>query len=100
MLLVIIISNKAGAQQIVDKDAGLGQAITPLANFKVYTAIMGVVREVILYDKFIQNIQDFDTDVFMIGHRGVEVDILEIDGAESCSLPRYEFILPFGSVEM
>jgi hypothetical protein len=81
-------TGKWGLEEIIDKNAGLGQAITALANLKVDPTIMIVTLKVILLIDFRQNVSNFNADIFRVRHWSIEVEILEVDGAETCAWAR------------
>ncbi len=75
-------------EEIVCQDAGLGKAIAALANFKVDpTVVVSTCKLVFLYE-FRWDVRDLDADIFRVGHWRVEVEILEVNGAEARSFAR------------
>jgi hypothetical protein len=86
--LVISLSKKAGLEVIVGKDAGLGKAITALANFEVDPAIRIATLKVVLLNEFCQNVSNFNADVFRVRHRSIELEVPKVDGAETCAWAR------------
>jgi hypothetical protein len=86
--LVISLSKKAGLEEIVGKNAGLGQAITVLANLKVDPPVTIVTLKVVLLNEFCQNISNFNLDVFGVWHWSIKVEVLEVDGSEPCAWAR------------
>jgi hypothetical protein len=62
--LVISLSKKVGLEEIVGKNAGLGKAITALANFDVDPSVIIATLKVVLLNEFRQNVSDFNADVF------------------------------------
>jgi hypothetical protein len=65
----------------------LGKAITTLANFEVDPAIAVTTREVVFLDEFIWDVEELDANIFGLGHRSVKIEILQVNGAEPCTLP-------------
>ncbi len=61
--LAISLSKKAGFEEIVGKNAGLGKAITALANLKVNPPITIATLKVILLNDFLWNVSNFKADV-------------------------------------
>jgi hypothetical protein len=85
---VMFFSKKAGLEEIVGKNAGLGKAITALANFKVNPTIMIATLKFVLINEFHRNVCDFNADIFRVRHQSIKVEILEVDGAETCAWAR------------
>ncbi len=73
---------------IVGKNASLGKAITALANFEVDPPITIATLKVVLLNELHQNDCNFNADVFGVWHLSIEVEILEINGAETCTWAR------------
>ncbi len=86
--LVISLSKKAGLEEIVGKNAGLGETITALANLEVDSPITIATLKVVFLDEFLWNISNFNADVFGVWHWSIEVEVLEVNGAESCTWVR------------
>jgi len=85
---IIAFSEKAGSEEIVGKDAGLGKAIAAAANFEVDPAIAVCTCKLVFLNEFIWDVGDFNADIFRIGHWGVKVEVLEVDGAEAHAFAR------------
>jgi hypothetical protein len=83
--LVISLSKKAGLEEIVGKNAGLGKAITALANLEVDLPVTIATLKVVFFNEFCRNVSDFNADVFGVWHWSIKVEVLEVDGAESCA---------------
>ncbi len=75
-------------EEIVGKNAGLGKAITALANLKVDLPITIATLKIVFFNKFFRNVSNFNADVFRIWHRSIKVEVLEVDGAEPCAWAR------------
>jgi hypothetical protein len=84
---VVTFGLEAGAKEIVGQDACLGKTITSLANFKVDPTITILTGEVVFFNELRRYVRDLDADVFRVGHGSVKVEILQVDGAEPCTLP-------------
>ncbi len=80
--LVISFSKKAGSEEIVGENAGLEQAITALANLELDPTVTIVTL------KFVQNVCNFNADIFMVRHQSIKVEILEVNGAKTCAWAR------------
>ncbi len=85
---VVAFSHQAGSKEIVCEDAGLGQTITPLADFEVNPPITIPTGEIVFLDKFLRYVSNFYSDVFWVRHRCIKVEVLEVDRAEACTFPR------------
>jgi hypothetical protein len=87
--LVIFFSKKVGSKEIiVGKNAGLGQAITALANLELDPTITITTLKFVLLNEFRQNVCNFNADIFKVRHQCIEIEILEVDGAETCAWAR------------
>ncbi len=58
--LVISFSKKAGSEEIVGKNAGLGQAITALANLEVHPTVTIGTLKVVLLNEFRLDASNFN----------------------------------------
>jgi hypothetical protein len=90
--LVISLSKKARSEVIVGKNAGLGKAITALANLEVDPLVTIATLKVVFLDEFHQNVSNFNADIFGVWHWSIEVEVLEVDGAESCAWVRKHIV--------
>jgi hypothetical protein len=86
--LVISISKKAVSEEIVGKNAGLGKAITALANLEVDPPVTIATSKIVLLNEFHQNVSNFNVDMFGVWHWSIDVEVLEFDGAETCAWAR------------
>jgi hypothetical protein len=86
--LVISLSKKAGSEEIVGENAGLGKAITALANLKVDLPVKIVTLKIVFLNEFRRNVSNFNADVFGFWHWSIEVEVLKVDGAEPCTWAR------------
>jgi hypothetical protein len=89
---VIAFSKKAGSEEIVGQNASLGKAIAASANFEVDPTIPVSSRKLVLFNEFCWDVCDFDADILRIGHWGIEVEVLEVDGAESRTFAREDTV--------
>jgi hypothetical protein len=83
--LVTSLSKKAGSEEIVGTNLGLGKAITALMNLEVDPPITIATLKVVLLNELCQNVSNFNADVFRDWHWSVKVEVLEVDGAEVCA---------------
>ncbi len=63
----------------------MGQAVATLADFEVNPSVMVQTCELVFVDEILWNVQDFDANVFQLGHGCVEVEVLKVDGAKACT---------------
>jgi hypothetical protein len=85
---VISFSKKVESEEIIGKNASLGKAITALVNFEVDPTVMIATLKFVLLNEFRRNVSNFNTDTFRVRHWSIEVNILEVDGAETCTWAR------------
>jgi len=90
--LIVAFSKKAGSEEIIGQNASLGKAITASANFEVDPTVAVPTRKLVLFNKFGQYVCDFDADILRIGHWSIEVEVLEVDGAESSAFAREDTV--------
>jgi hypothetical protein len=90
--LIVAFSKKAGSEEIVGQNASLGKAIAASANFEVDPTVAVPTRKLVFFKKFGRDVCDFDADVLRIGHWGIEVEVLEVDGAESRAFAREDTV--------
>jgi len=90
--LVVAFSKKAGSEEIIGQNASLGKAIAALANSEVDPTVMVPTRKLVFFNKFGRDVCDFDADILRIGHWGIEVEVLEVDGAESRAFAREDTV--------
>jgi hypothetical protein len=77
------LSNEAGSKKVIGKDAGLGNSVTALANFKIDPAILVVTNKVVLIDEFFRDVEELDAYIFGVGHKRVQIEVFEVNGAEA-----------------
>jgi len=90
--LVVAFSKKAGLEEIVGQNTSLGKAIAVSANFEVDPTVAVPTRKLVFFNEFSWDVCDFDADILRIGHWGIEVEVLEVDGAELCALAREDTV--------
>jgi hypothetical protein len=74
--LVISFSKKVGSEEIIGKNAGLGQAITALANLKVDSPIKIATLKVVLLNEFRRNVSNINVNIFRVRHQSIKVEDL------------------------
>ncbi len=65
----------------------MGKPVTSLANFKVDPAVLISAREVVFLQQFVGDVGDLDANIFRLEHRRVQVEVLEVNGAEPSIFP-------------
>ncbi len=65
----------------------MGEPVTSLANFKVDPAVSILALEVVFLHEFFGDVGDLDANIFQLKHRCVQVEVLEVDGAEPSAFP-------------
>jgi hypothetical protein len=75
-------------EEIVGENAGLGKAITALANLEVHPPVRIATLNVVLLNEFCRNVSNFNADVFRVWHWRIRVEVLEVNGAEPCAWAR------------
>ena len=81
------LSNTVRSEKVIGKDASLGKSVTALANFKVDPAILVLAQEIVFLDELVWDVRKLDANIFWIRHRSVQIEVLEINGAEPSSFP-------------
>ena len=81
------LSNKVQSEKVIGQDANLGKSVTALANFKVDPAILVLAQEIVFLDELVWDVRKLDANIFWIRHRSVQIEVLEINGAEPSSFP-------------
>jgi hypothetical protein len=66
----------------------LGQAIATLSDFEVYPSVTVQTCQLVFIDKLIGDVQDFDANVFGLGHRSIQVEVLKVNAAKKGSFSR------------
>ncbi len=89
---IIAFGKKAGSEEVVGQNAGLGRAIAASANFEVDPTVAVSTRKLVLFNEFCWDVCDFDMDILRIGHWGIKVEVLEVDGAELRAFAREDTV--------
>ncbi len=64
----------------------MGKTIASTANFKVDPAIAVTSEEVVFNDEVTWDVGEFDTDIFWIWLGSVQIEVLDVNGAEEGTL--------------
>jgi hypothetical protein len=70
----------------------LGQAVATLVDFKVNPSITVQTCQLGFIDEFIRDVQDFDANVFGLGHGSIQVEVLKVNGAKAGTFPREDTV--------
>ena len=74
---------KSLLKELVGNDAGLGEAVHSFPNFDVDPSVfVNQVPEVVFYDNLFRDDVKSKAHVFQIGHRGVEVEVGQVNAEE------------------
>ena len=90
--LVVAFSKKEGSEEIVGQNISLGKAIAASANFEVDPTVAVPTRKLVFFTKFGGDVCDFDANILRIGHWGIEVEVFEVNGAESRAFAREDTV--------
>jgi hypothetical protein len=85
--IVEALSKEVRLEKVIGKDASLGKSITALANFKLDPAVSILAQEIVFLDELVWDVRELDVNIFWIRHRSVQIEVIEIDGAEPSSFP-------------
>jgi hypothetical protein len=66
----------------------LGKAIAAAANFEIDPAVAVCTCKLVFLNEFSWDVCDFNADILRIGHWGIKVEVLEVDGAEARAFAR------------
>ena len=77
--LVVSMGSQVGDEGVVGDLASLGQAIHAFMDLNVYVPIVDEGTKVVLVKDGLGNEGDRDHHVFIPGHWGVEVEVLDVD---------------------
>jgi hypothetical protein len=73
---------KAVSEEVVSKDACLGETAHATAHFKVDPGVVGKLVELALVNEFLRDVSKLDADVLWPVEGGVEIEILEVHGGK------------------
>jgi hypothetical protein len=63
----------------------LGQTIATLADFEISPSVMVQTFKLVFVNELIRDAQDFDANIFGLGHGSVKVEVFKVDGAKACT---------------
>jgi hypothetical protein len=85
--LIVVEFVKAVSEEIVSKDACLGETLHATTHFEVDLGVTGKLIEFVLVNEFLGDVRKLDADVLWLVERGVETEVLEVhDGKPSIML--------------
>ncbi len=80
--LVVVKFGKAVLEEVVSKDACLGETVHAMAHFKVDPGVTGKLVELVLINEFLLDVSKLDADVLWLVKQGVEIEVLEVHGGK------------------
>jgi hypothetical protein len=80
--LVVVEFNKVVLEEVVSKDACLGETIHAMVHFKLDPGVMGKLVELVLVNEFLGDVRKLDADVLWLVEQGVEIEVLEVHGGK------------------
>lgn len=78
---VVTMLAKAFAEEVVDEDAGLREAVVASSNFEVDPSVAHVRHEVVFVDEFWGGVGELGADILGAVEGSAEVKSLEVKGA-------------------
>jgi hypothetical protein len=78
--LVVGKFGKAVLEEVVCKDACLGETVHAMAHFKVDPGVVGKLIKPVFVNEFLGDVSKLDADVLWTVKGGVEIEILEVHG--------------------
>ncbi len=80
--LAVVKFGKAVLEEVVGKDACLGETLHATAHFEVDPRVTGKLVEPVLVDEFLGDVHKLDAGVLWPVKRGVEIEVLEVHGGK------------------
>jgi hypothetical protein len=80
--LVVAKFSKAISEELVGKDACLGETVHSTAHFKVDPGVVGNLLELVLVDEFLGDVSKLDVDVLWSVKQGIQIKVLEVHGGK------------------
>ncbi len=79
---VVVKIGEAVLEELVGKDACLGETVHATAHFEVDPGVAGNIVELVLIDEFEGGIHKLDADVLWLVKWGVQIEVLEVHGGK------------------
>jgi hypothetical protein len=80
--LIVIKFGKAVLEEVVSKDACLGETVHATVHFKVDPGVMGKLVELVLVNEFLGDVSKLDADILWPFEQGNKIEVLEVHGGE------------------
>ncbi len=80
--LIVVEFGKAVSEEVVGKDACLGETVYAMAHFEVDPGVTGKLVELVLVDEFLGDVRKLDADVLWPVELCVEIEVLEVHGGK------------------
>ncbi len=80
--LIVVKFGKAVSDDVVGKDACLGETVHATAHFRVEPGVTGKLVELVLVNDFLGDVRKLDAGVLWPVKWGVEVEVLEVHGGK------------------
>ncbi len=80
--LVVVKFGKAVLEEVVRKDAWLGETVHATAHFEVDPGVAGKLVELVFVNEFLGDVYKLDADVLWPVEGGVEIEVLEVHGGK------------------
>ncbi len=81
--LVVVEFVKAVSEEVVSKDACLGETVHATAHFEVDPGVTGKLVELVLVNEFLGDVSELDADVLWPVAQGAEIEVLEVHGGKT-----------------
>jgi hypothetical protein len=80
--LIVVKVGKTVSEELVGRDACLGETVHATAHYKVDPGVAGNLVELVLVNEFLGDICKLDADVLWLVERGVQIEVLEVHGGK------------------
>jgi hypothetical protein len=89
LALAVSVFLEAFFEQLLGNDTCLWKAVHPLLNLAVVVDVRGgFAAKVVVLDDVVWHVGNAKAHVFISGHRGIEIKILDVHRHEFCSIGR------------
>ncbi len=79
--LIVVEFSKTVLEEVVGKDACLGETVHATAHFKVDPGVMGKLIKLVLNDGLLGDVCKLDADILWLVER-VEIEVLQVHGGK------------------
>ncbi len=80
--LVVVEFGKVVSEEVVCKDACLGETVHAMAHFEVDPGVADKLVELVFVNEHLGDIRKLDVDVLWPVERGIEIEVLEVYGGK------------------